>query len=68
MVDRTLSFVSTVNEGCAEHAYDFGRDILLTYLWTGYLEVALDLISACTKSSSRRESDLNLQHRERLEA
>ena len=31
------------------------------------VEVASDLISACIKSSSRRESDLNLQHREGLE-
>jgi len=31
VVDITLSIVSTVNE----HAYDFGRDILLSYLWIG---------------------------------
>jgi len=36
VVDSTLSFFSTVNEGCAEHAYDLGRNILLTYLLTGY--------------------------------
>ena len=38
VVDSTLSFISNVNEGRAEHAYDFGHDILPTYLWTSYYQ------------------------------
>ena len=45
VVDSTLSIISSVNEGRAEHSYhdDFGREILPTYLRTGYRRSSVGL-------------------------